>query len=143
MSISQMLPEALAAKYREFLKPFEGHTQAILDSRIVEMGSNSNGEYVRWENGLQVCYATQAFSQVDISTPIGNVYSSLVQSWQFPAEFADPTMFAANNLRAAVRRLWSNREFGSTTNYRFWIISGEPHTLSTADIDFVAIGRWK
>src|SRR5690606_37786357 len=32
------------------------YVQALLDSRIVEMGSNSNGTYVRWENGLQVCW---------------------------------------------------------------------------------------
>src|SRR5690606_4660876 len=29
---------------------------ALAGVRIVEMGSNSNGEYVRWENGLQVCW---------------------------------------------------------------------------------------
>src|SRR5690606_16449461 len=31
---------------------------ALADVRIVEMGSNSNGEYVRWENGLQVCWTS-------------------------------------------------------------------------------------
>lgn len=75
MSISQMLPEALAAKYREFLKPFEGHTQAILDSRIVEMGSNSNGTYVRWENGLQVCWIDEAVASfLDRFVQIGRAH---------------------------------------------------------------------
>src|SRR5690606_2926454 len=130
-------------RVQDDLNAIRENFQHLDQSRIVEMGSNSNGTYVRWENGLQVCYATQAFSQVDVSTPIGNVYSSLAQSWRFPAEFADQNVFADNNIRAATRRLWSNREFGSTTNYRFWIISGEPHTLGTVTIDFVAIGRWK
>src|SRR5690606_3645530 len=29
---------------------------ALAGVRIVEMGSNANGQYVRWENGLQVCW---------------------------------------------------------------------------------------
>src|SRR5690606_28342481 len=51
------------------------YAQAILGSRIVEMGSNANGEYVRWENGLQVCFA--------------NVIASASQDtlWTLPAAF--------------------------------------------------------
>ena len=30
--------------------------QEVSASRIVEWGSNENGQYVRWENGLQVCW---------------------------------------------------------------------------------------
>src|SRR5690606_35144540 len=40
---------------------------ALAGVRIVEMGSNSNGEYVRWENGLQVCYVARSI----ISVPPG------------------------------------------------------------------------
>src|SRR5690606_34820837 len=40
------------------------YVQALLDSRIVEMGSNANGEYVRWENGLQVCWRQEVVGTV-------------------------------------------------------------------------------
>src|SRR5690606_23232753 len=55
----------------------------LAGSRIVEMGSNSNGTYVRWDNGLQVCWhvATMARDD-DTSQP-----SRLRYDWTFPASF--------------------------------------------------------
>src|SRR5690606_6096747 len=48
----------------------------LAGSRIVEMDSNSNGTYVRWENGLQVCF-------------IGALVTSTSQDtvWTLPAAF--------------------------------------------------------
>src|SRR5690606_5994384 len=54
----------------------------LAGSRIVEMGSNSNGEYVRFENGWQVC-----FRQVSISGSGGGVVNSGTVT--LPAAFAD------------------------------------------------------
>src|SRR5690606_1387037 len=62
------------------------YVQALLDSRIVEMGSNSNGTYVRWENGLQVCYHRMN-NLGPINTTYGSLYSSMTYSWTFPAVF--------------------------------------------------------
>src|SRR5690606_21744259 len=44
------------------------YIDALLSSRIVEMGSNANGEYVRWENGLQICFHTGPTVSVDASS---------------------------------------------------------------------------
>src|SRR5690606_3606120 len=41
------------------LTALQPHVAALLDARIVEMGSNANGTYVRWENGLQVCWRSR------------------------------------------------------------------------------------
>src|SRR5690606_35488856 len=55
--------------------------------RIVEMGTNANGTYVRWENGLQVCYVATQF----ISVPPGHFrYSSVPELAGFyPASFVN------------------------------------------------------
>src|SRR5690606_27766497 len=53
-TVSALAPVAGELQTVSALAPY---VQALLDSRIVEMGSSSNGEYVRWENGLQVCMA--------------------------------------------------------------------------------------
>src|SRR5690606_29420528 len=58
------------------------YVQALLDSRIVEMGSNSNGTYVQWENGLQIVWATR---HNEIS---GGDYTNL-GSIPLPAAFFD------------------------------------------------------
>src|SRR5690606_4441437 len=59
------------------LTALQPHIAALLDSRIVEMGSNSNGEYVRWENGLQVCF-TRLTTSANQDT-----------LWTLPAAFID------------------------------------------------------
>src|SRR5690606_19623386 len=60
------------------------YVQAILDSRIVEMGSNENGEYVRWENGLQVCWRQEQLGAVqDFPDTFNNLAIRL-----FPAMFS-------------------------------------------------------
>src|SRR5690606_8134698 len=60
------------------------HVAALLDSRIVEMGSNSNGEYVRWENGLQICFVRGVAFSGDGTSDVKTGY------WTHPAEFASP-----------------------------------------------------
>src|SRR5690606_29627636 len=63
------------------------HVAAILDSRIVEMGSNANGEYVRWENGLQVCWRILAGTR-STTTATGPLYrDDDATTWTFPAAF--------------------------------------------------------
>src|SRR5690606_22878895 len=46
------------------LTALQPHIAALLDSRIVEMSSNSNGTYVRWENGLQICWAIRTITDI-------------------------------------------------------------------------------
>jgi len=72
------------------LTALQPHIAALLDSRIVEMGSNSNGEYVRWENGLQVTFSTITFTNLAItSSALGwyrNTGNAALFAW--PAAFA-------------------------------------------------------
>src|SRR5690606_40636052 len=58
------------------------YVQALLDSRIVEMGSNANGEYVRWENGLQVCWVLSLTASFVSQWVLGT-------TWTFPSSFVD------------------------------------------------------
>src|SRR5690606_11981997 len=64
----------------------------LAGSRIVEMGSNANGTYVRWENGLQVCWhqaneGVQSFSQSGALYTVGGT-SPQDFVWTYPAAFA-------------------------------------------------------
>src|SRR5690606_25933533 len=88
------------------LEPLQPHIAALLDSRIVEMGSNANGEYVRWENGLQVCWR-QANEGVQIFSQIGALYTVGGTSpqdflWTYPAAFAQPPVATGSFYRPGV-----------------------------------------
>lgn len=144
MSISQMLPEALAAKYREFLKPFEGHTQAILDSRIVEMGSNANGEYVRWENGLQIAIGEKRYTDLALTIKTGELYRARISS---PP--TTPASFTTRNIAYFIKNESINTDctiISVSMQARSNILDVYVATLSeSVDITlaFIAIGRWK
>lgn len=60
----------------------KGTIDLLLGVRIVEKSSNANGHYIRWENGLQICYRTDF--------PISFSASATVTfTWNFPAAFLD------------------------------------------------------
>src|SRR5690606_11854133 len=62
---------------------------ALAGVRIVEMGSNINGTYVRWENGLQVCWTnlSETVNITSVST-LGGYFGNGVGRL-FPAAFVE------------------------------------------------------
>ena len=121
----------------------------LADSRIVEMGSNSNGEYVRWENGLQVC-----FRSVVLNVVTGGFLSSGTQQW--PAEFSAlpfvtaPTYQTAeafpfeNVGRTDIKNVYYHNLTSAGLNIRMYQDgSGSFQDGDSIDVFVVAIGRWK
>lgn len=125
---------------------------ALAGVRIVEMGSNANGEYVRWENGLQVCYrpfteiSTVSENWVQVSrqnltiynyTPGGNY-----PKWVFPAAFTTtPASFIAGDFSGA-GILEAILVFGTTATQTQWAVEGLNPT-SKICVSLLVIGRWK
>src|SRR5690606_32303717 len=68
----------------------------LAGSRIVEMGSNSNGEYVRWENGLQVCWWKESVSHTHPNAT-GSIYRSDIITWTYPASFVSAPVVVAGS----------------------------------------------
>jgi len=115
------------------------YVQALLDSRIVEMGSNANGEYVRWGNGLQMCFHTGPVVPVDAS-------SYAVYEWnQFPASFNEiwSVLGAAAPTGASVVSRLTRSTLGVVGGvYRLWIVNDASEVRNMTPY-FLAIGRWK
>lgn len=53
---------------------------------VFERGNNSNGEYVRFADGTQIC--TFPTGGIGAGTPQGNAWTSGASTWTFPAAFA-------------------------------------------------------
>lgn len=127
------------------LTALQPHVAALLSSRIVEMGTNSNGTYVRWENGLQICWHT--FPEMSTPNAQGALYASTGSVlWTFPARFS------------VVPVTWgfTTRTSGSGTGVGFLAAFGGPSTTAVGNVNLVsthntfagqpmmvAIGRWK
>src|SRR5690606_16600105 len=85
--LAQLAPVASGLQTVSELAPY---VQALLDSRIVEEGSNANGSYARWQNGIQLCWwssnvATTATKDERVIQGIS--YYRHEHIWTFPASF--------------------------------------------------------
>lgn len=138
---------ALAAKYREYLKPFEGHTQAILDSRIVDhnldVADPPTGWYVRYSSGKQECFGNVVVFEGDGSSTVktGLLY--------YPAPFSKPpaVMGDAGGASWQYRVAPSGTSLNTPREYVTWraerFDSGSWPSGSMYRLLYVAKGVWK
>ncbi|GIO25158.1 hypothetical protein [Oceanobacillus sp. J11TS1] len=107
--------------------------------KVVERGSNANGEYIRYSDGMQYCWA-EPFSQT-ATIAAGNIYRSELQTWTYPKPFAKlPVSVSAQALSYA---RWADisgrpgRESASIYQY------GYTEGTSTYTTSVSAFGWWK
>lgn len=55
--------------------------------KLIENGSNANGEYMRFANGLQICSGSSPSSAIDVNNGIGGIFRSNVYSQPHPIGF--------------------------------------------------------
>lgn len=102
---------------------------------IIARGSNANGEWVRWEDGTQVCYK--------IVTPVIATGDTYVDSYfTYPAAFIASPIIAASAARSEMTDV-SLRSVGPT-NVQFRVkIASVQDSAFNANMHYIAIGRWK
>lgn len=130
---------------------------ALADSRIVEQGSNENGEYWRWENGLQVCLHRLTLTK--------SADTRMTGTWDYPSTFAhtpyigrmietNPVFFMSSTAETEARRsisgdylyLYQGEVSARRAQISIFITAGSTLTFtdgSTANVQTFAIGRWK
>lgn len=117
---------------------------------VIEYGSNSNGSYVRFADGTQICWKAV---QVSYTNSYG--LSSL---WSYPAAFTSSPNIVATLLYNTFGQRIAGRSDpydvpmqgaqiispGSTdTTLRLGITNGSAQSGDYATVHAVAIGRWK
>lgn len=109
-------------------------------SKIVESGSNANGEYVRFADGTQICRRADP-DLTTISTASGAVYST-TSSWTYPAAFIEGPTVLGNSSRSTGGASWGGSVGtpGPTSVVLYAIASAQN---TNARIQGLAIGRWK
>lgn len=126
----------------------EGALDALAGVRISESGSNANGSYVRFENGVQVCWRVFAATSgitasLRTSTPPQYFYDV---TWTLPAAFnAAPVVVANGSVTVDGPYYMGNVGYngttaGTTAELRVWSpmqFTGIPHLVA------LAIGAWK
>ena len=120
----------------------------VLDAsgvKIVEYGSNANGEYVRFADGTQICLRTDTVSSPTTSSTSafgGTAYYHLY-SWTYPAAFiAAPTVVATEKVLELLPE-GTKINTVSTTYVNVYVWSANDFSGSGYIIHLIAIGRWK
>lgn len=125
-------------------------TGGIPTGAIIERGSTSTGEFVRYADGTQLCYATLTLGS---ATALGNgtfdnPYRTDSQVWLYPAAFMAPPVITGNGTSASstesARRMVLSFSISTDTQtsdiQAFRIGSNTDSEDCTAYM--VAVGRW-
>jgi hypothetical protein len=116
----------------------------VLSGLIVESGSNANGEYVRWGNGLQVCWGSVDIGPINIAYGT-NVYRSTSGIWIYPSLFsAHPSVSGIVMLKEGSGLAAYISGDGVMYTNRFYFYGTRSSSSSYDYIAYLlAVGRWK
>lgn len=107
---------------------------------IVDMGTNTNGTYVKFENGLMVCYGLME-DNADISSAYGALFRTATNITQYlPQSFESmPHIVLGGNHYSTIG--------GYVNDVRVNSFTWRPLRATTASItyrvSYIAIGTWK
>lgn len=119
---------------------------------VESSGANANGNYIRYTDGMQICWLNRSFNgtggmwHTAVSYPSGFYYMYMSGTWTFPASFsAPPATFASGDIAGVMSE--THAAFGANNSACSW----ESGTFSLGGVDvsapallqtFLAIGRW-
>lgn len=111
---------------------------------VVESGSNTNGEYIKYSDGTMICTKKVRFVGLQFTTVWGNAYESPpVELGDYAQEFVDiPLMFisCATSTAAPEGLGNTNTGYGRIILYRPIRTDATDYTYT---LNLMAIGKWK
>lgn len=111
---------------------------------IVEMGSNSNGTYVKWENGLMVCFGTASITTA-VNTAWGVLFHSGMKTFTFPAAFAATPSCSASCRTGGDYWAWVVFTLDTSATSASYVLvrPTKQDSINNSDVAWHAIGMWK
>jgi hypothetical protein len=104
---------------------------------IIQRGSNSNGEFVRFADGTQICWRRN-FSSSNCNISTGEGFRSDTNSWTFPVSFSSEPVITFDTSNT---NIWTTSRSNSGTSGS-WRLMGFLSRTGVS-VDAVAFGRWK
>jgi len=115
--------------------------QGIYDNAF-ESGSNSNGDYIKFNDGTMICYKTVA-GVADMSTPWGSLYEGTLALGDWPETFISMPKVNVTNISGtgAIIECFSPRP--TTTSAGTVFLTRTTSGPGSVELNVFAIGRWK
>lgn len=115
----------------------------ISGRRLVEGGQNSNGSYVRFSDGTQICW--QEMPNLGPSeTTTGPIYRSTRYTWDYPAAFTSVQSVVGQGVRNNndAPPVWLGLSRVELSSSSFWLVSSTNNSSTSFLAELVAFGRW-
>ena len=107
------------------------------------MGSNENGNYIKFANGFLICWYYGVVTDQAINNPYGTLFQG-ARTMTFPIQFVSPPAVTCSTFRWGTSASWGlvADSLASTCIIRgIDILAREAGTATK--ISYIAIGKWK
>ena len=121
--------------------------ELLASAQVVDEGTTSDGDYIRYENGWQICISTVTTGEISIDETEGALYIngddiSVTFASSFLEEDWDNHEVSISLKARGGNLLIAPRAFRHNPTFDFRVLSARDRTTSTSVIA-IAIGRWK
>ena len=110
-------------------------------NNIVESGSNSNGNYIKYSDGTMICWKNLT-TQMAINAAYGNLYQNS-RVFDFPQQFIETPVGVCSMFQWGTGASWGCVLTISTTQITCRGIDAISRDVGTCKISYIAIGKWK
>ena len=125
--------------------PSKANDIALNGSSVVESGSNSNGNYVKFADGTMICYLNIEVTDQALNNAYGaNLYQGS-RTWTYPVQFIDDNVsVSCGQFQWGTSASWGTVVNADKTSANLRGIDAFSRASGTATkIQATAIGRWK
>lgn len=118
------------------------NNKLIKFNKILETGTNTDGTYIKYEDGTLVCYGDKVLGITNCNSAVGSVfYTPQLNIGVYPINFTSiPTV------NITIKGILGIAEFTSQTKTeigKIYLFNGSPRTGVNIIVSYYAIGRWK
>ena len=110
-----------------------------------DYGSNSNGHYVRFGNGVQICWVDKV-ETLSISQAYGPAFSGQYR-WTFPKPFVGRPVASPGTMRWGTGASWGVSSFlgngSENTSALFYLFDFYQREYGATLVQAIAIGNWR
>lgn len=115
----------------------------VPDGAVMERGGTADGDYVRYADGTQICWALHSFANVDITTPSGGAYRSDLFAVTFPIPFATPPAVTVTGSRQdGTWDVWAVTSAVTEAQFNGLHMKLTSDVSQSRTLNYVAFGRW-
>lgn len=106
-----------------------------------DYGSNSNGEWVRYGNGVQICWQVTV-KTTSIPYPYGSLYVGST-SWTFPRPFSKTPAVSIGEAYLGTGASWGSAYNVTKKDCGVRLLDAIKRSDDATDLGMIAIGRWR